>query len=348
MTAQEMLIEVNTSLQAIGASRTRKFYTEEIEWYLNKAVNRFVQNCIRHKENTSNGYSSRDVDVTVFEIDELYRDALRNLLEEQYLPTDYAADGLSAKAYLPQNYSYLTDIGAYCTLCTKFNVNALTSAQFQVIGVPIFGDSAAGSSPYFTSVTVTLNGSTIYTRSGGYTYKSAFQFVEELCQNTPLTQNSVGPFIKNGYLMMLVPKPSGTNAVFTIAYDAATLTSTVLNTFTQLNTTAAPSRANVPTRTVRDTNRYNSKTTSYYEVSGEDVPCDIKGYVVNIDTATNFIVNGMLVTYIRKPERISVSLNNTSDIATEYHNQICDMTVQIIRERIGDPKYQTGAQDIKS
>lgn len=347
MTAQEMLIEVNTSLQQIGASRTRKFYPQEIEWYLNKAINRFVQGCIRHKENTSNGYTSRDIDVTVFEIDELYRDALRNLLTETYLPTNYNPNGLSAMAYLPPAYSYLTDIGACCTRCLPFSSVTLQSNVYQFIGVPFPSDSAATNGQYFSNLSVSINGDVAYSRSGSYSYASVFQLIEELCEYTPITQNSVGPYTRNGYLLLMIPKPTSGDAVFTISYETTTLTSSVLGSLTAFETGIAPGRANVPTRTVRDTNRYNSKTTAYYEVTEEDVPADIKGYVINLDTATNFIVNGVLVTYIRKPFRISVSLNNTSDIAPEFHNQLCDMTVQMIRERIGDPKYQTGNIDIK-
>lgn len=347
MTAQEMLIEVNTSLQMIGASRTRKFYPQEIEWYLNKGINRFVQGCIRHKENTSNGYSSRDVDVTVFEIDELYRDALRNLLVEKYLPADYNPNGLSARAYLPPSYSYLTDIGACCTQCTPFSTITLQSNIYQVVGIPFPPDSTATNGQYFSNLSITINGTEVYSRSGSYTYASVFQLIEEVCEYSDITQNMVGPYSRNGYLLLMLPKPTSGDLQFTISYESTTYTSALLGTITAMETGVAQGRANVPTRTVRDTNRYNSKTTAYYEVTEEDVPADIKGYIINLDTAPNFIVNGVLVTYIRKPARVSVSLNNTSDIAPEFHNQICDMTVQMIRERIGDPKYQTGMIDSK-
>lgn len=350
MTAQEMLIEVNTSLQAIGASKTRKYYDQEIEWYLNKMVNRFVQDAIRHKENTSvgGGYQSRDVDVTVFEIDELYRDAIRDLIGEAYLPVNYDPSGLFAQAYLPPDYSYLTDIGGSVDKCSLFKSITLRPKVYQVIGVPMPVNSVAVSAPYFNNLTITINGTEAYSRSGGYSYDSAFQVIEEICNTTDITQNTAGPYKKMGYLLLMLPKPDSGNATFVITYDSVTLTSTVLSTITANETGATIVPANTPVRSLRDNINYNSSVTPYYQSSQNSLTTSLKGQVIQINTATNFIVNGIWVGYIRKPSRISVSLNNTSDIAPDYHNQICDMTVQHIRERIGDPKWQTGIIDSKS
>lgn len=354
MTAQEMLIEVNTSLQAIGASRTRKFYPEEIEWYLNKMINRFVQGSIRRKETSSSGagYATKDVDITVFEVDELYRDAIRNLIMEQYLPSNYATSGLSAVAYLPPDYNYLTDIGACTQACSLFNSSLLSTKVYQVIGVPFPTNSVASDHHYFSNLSITLNGTGIYSRTGYYSYDSAFQVIEEICNYTNIVQNMAGPYKKMGYLLLLVPKPDSGNAQFIINYDTTasapiTLTSAVLNTITANETGVAPSPANSPVRSIRDTVNYNSNITPYYKSSPNSITTSMRGMVISINTAVNFIVNGIWISYIRKPSRISVSLNNSSDIDPDYHNQICDMTVQHIRERIGDPKWQTGNVDMK-
>lgn len=349
MTAQEMLIEVNTSLQAIGASKTRKFYPQEIEWYLNKMVNRFVQDSVRRKESQTSGggYSVKDVDITTFEIDELYRDAIRNLIAEQYLPINYDPSGTSGVIYLPANYSYLTDLGGSVDKCSPFKSITLTSKDYQIIGVPMPVNSVVSSpGPYFANLTITINSVVVYSRTGGYDYNSSFQVIEEICNTVPnIAQNVVGPYKKMGYLLLMLPKPTSGNNSLVIAYDAVTLTSTVLNTVTAKETGAAIIPANTPVRSLRDNIGYNSNNTPYYKSSNESLTTSVQGSLIQINTATNFIVNGMWIGYIRKPGRISVSLNNTSDIAPDYHNQICDMTVQHIRERIGDPKWQTGIVD---
>lgn len=338
MTAQEMVIEVNTSLQAIGASRTRKFYDQEIEWYLNKMIVRFIQDKVRRKENDQN----------LFEIDELYKDALRNLIVETSPILNYSPDGLMVQGYLPPDYSYLLGVGAAVTKCINFLPGMLMDQGYEIIGVAYPPDSTAGNQHYFENINVKLNGNSIYSRSGYYSYAAGFQLIEEVTSNTPISQDVIGPFRKQGYMLILVPALSSGNNVFTIDYEGATkLTSTVLSTITTKKPIITGLSINTPVRTVRNTNTYSSSTTPYYRTSDKEITMNTIGSVMFLDTAKNFIVNNLGISYVRKPRRISVSLNIGSDIAPDYHPEICDMTVNHIRERIGDPKYQTGLIDSK-
>lgn len=353
MTAQEMLIEVNTSLQAIGASRTRKYYPEEIEWYLNKIQNRFVQLCLRRKGGEQTGYMRSEADANLFEVDEMYRDAIRNLLKETYLPTDYTnSTGLTAKTFLPTDYSYALDIGAFADLCTTFRSNLMQPTTMRIVGIPYPADSTKGNKHYFEDLTITRGSDIIYSREGYYSYPAALQVIEEvqgvymMADGTVISVavDNIGSFYKPGYILMLVPNDS---QVYSIAYEGSPNNLTLQYTFVVNTTGIAQGPVNVPARSVNNSNTFSSGTTPYYKTSVKEITMKINGSVILIDTATNFIVNGMVLSYVRKPRRISVSLNIGSEIAPEFHNQMCDMTVNHIRERIGDPKFQTGLIDFK-
>lgn len=354
MTAQEMLIEVNTSLQAIGASRTRKYYPQEIEWFLNKIQNRFIQLSIRKKGGEQTGYMRSEADANLFEVNEMYRDAIKAFLKEAYLPASYPdANGTRAECILPTDYSYALDVGASAQLCTKFRSNLLVPSSMRIMGVPYPADSAAVDGHYFTNLTFKRNGTdVIYSQTGYYDYKSAFQVLEALqgvytsAAEIPVSVaiDNIGSFYKPGYILILVP--SGTDT-YTINYESTTLSFTALATVTQSTTGEPQGEINVPLRSVNNANTFSSGTTPYYKTSVKEITMKINGSMMLIDTATNFIVNGIVLSYVRKPRRISVSLNIGSEISPEFHNQLCDMTVNHIRERIGDPKYQTGLLDYK-
>lgn len=362
MTAQETLIEINQGLQAIGASRTRKYYQEEIEWIVNKMQMRFVQDCLRRKGSEQSAYLRSEGDQNMFEIDEIYRDAIKDLLKEGYVPADYYnSSGLTAMVRLPVDYSYALDLGIVAQLCTQFRYNKLNTRTVRIMGIPNPPDSTATNGHFFENLQLNKDSEVIYSHNGYYNYNSAFQVLGELngiyttnggAQIQVSTSGKIGEYSNPGYILLLVPD-DGSN--YSLTYESTITTpATLLRTITTKTADAIGPAidgrptgvvVNVPARSVNNTNTFNSGTTPYFKTSKEEVTTKINGQIMFIDTATNFIVNGIVLSYVRKPRRFSVSLNVGLDIAADFHPQICDMVVNHIRERIGDPKYQTGLID---
>jgi hypothetical protein len=72
MTIKEMHIEVGLSSQQVASSINRRFIPDEIDWVLNKIIDRYVKDCIKPKVYTG------DSDFEEFQIDV---DKIKTLLE---------------------------------------------------------------------------------------------------------------------------------------------------------------------------------------------------------------------------------------------------------------------------
>jgi hypothetical protein len=59
----------------------------------------------------------------------------------------------------------------------------------------------------------------------------------------------------------------------------------------------------------------------------------------------NFIVTGLIIDYIRKPRTISLSLNQTCELAPNTHPKLIDLAVEILRLDTKDQAYNASVQD---
>lgn len=67
----------------------------------------------------------------------------------------------------------------------------------------------------------------------------------------------------------------------------------------------------------------------------------IRGDYIDLYTSDIFIIDKVKITYIRKPQKISLSLGVDCELPEHCHQEIVDMTVSSILEGIGDPRYKT-------
>ena len=54
-----------------------------------------------------------------------------------------------------------------------------------------------------------------------------------------------------------------------------------------------------------------------------------------------FIINNLILTYIKNPSKVSLSLDDSCELAEHTHQEIVDMTISSILEGISDPRYKT-------
>jgi len=66
----------------------------------------------------------------------------------------------------------------------------------------------------------------------------------------------------------------------------------------------------------------------------------ISGEDITVFQSEKFILKGVELDYIRKPEEISVSSGQDCELAEHTHHEIVDMTVKHILEVIESPRYQ--------
>ena len=72
----------------------------------------------------------------------------------------------------------------------------------------------------------------------------------------------------------------------------------------------------------------------------------IRGEYIDIYTSDIFIIDKVKITYIRKPQQISLLLGISCELPEHTHQEIVDMVVGSILEGISDPRYKTQSIEI--
>ena len=67
----------------------------------------------------------------------------------------------------------------------------------------------------------------------------------------------------------------------------------------------------------------------------------MRGDYIDVYTSDIFIIDKVKITYIRKPQQISLPLGISCELPEHTHQEIVDMTVSSILEGISDPRYKT-------
>tara|TARA_R110002050_G_scaffold4830_2_gene22840 strand:- start:203 stop:1360 length:1158 start_codon:yes stop_codon:yes gene_type:complete len=67
----------------------------------------------------------------------------------------------------------------------------------------------------------------------------------------------------------------------------------------------------------------------------------IRGQAIDVYTSDIFIIDTVKITYIRRPQEISLSLGVDCELPDHTHQEIVSMAVSSILEEISDPRYKT-------
>jgi len=73
----------------------------------------------------------------------------------------------------------------------------------------------------------------------------------------------------------------------------------------------------------------------------------IRNKNIDIYTSDIFIIDALKITYLRKPQEISLSLGISCELPIHSHQEIVDMTVSSILEGISDPRYKSASAEAK-
>jgi len=80
----------------------------------------------------------------------------------------------------------------------------------------------------------------------------------------------------------------------------------------------------------------NLREVAFYRTQPESPISELAGQVLYTYTNKSFIVTSSRLSYVRKPQRISLSLGQDCEIAPEYHQLICDLTSEYFKAMIAD------------
>lgn len=342
MTIQEMHIEVGLASQQVASAVNRRFLPEEIDWILNKTIERFVKDCVKPKE-----YAGES-DFQEYQID---TDKIRTLIaHDTILPV--TVSGHTYTAILPHDYAYLVEDSSFIQKQDKHNRINPVSEEIHIAALR-FKPSGKKTGPYYTDTILKVNGVTIELGDLPASFPSKdmlFILVEAIREALPsglpagvkVYWERYGDFdIQNTLLFV-----SGKAVDASISYDGTTYKANlqhvqILRPFDRGTSRKVVNRLSKSDRIgkLQQSSFANSKSESPLSV--------LESNVLKVYGADSFTVTQVAISYVRKARKVSLSLNRNCNLPEETHQQICDLAVEYIEMTIQDKGYTAKLQDNK-
>lgn len=352
MYVKEQHIEVNQSVQKIAANRTRKLLDAEVDWLLNKHMGRFIESRVTPKKDGSGGFEIKAFDI----------DAIRPLLMTGVEIPAYIADPRRVKAILPGDYSYLisdesTIKRTQVDLSGTIAAPAKATLQKNLLLIPVF-PSALGTGPYYANIQVYINSGLVfdmqqYTQArntvfSGFDSKDEVFFVSSLLLGTLAAKGwkvHWERFAERFYPKTLVVDLGPLTQTSSITIDGVTrqaATDTYYASELDYYQQLGEDQSN---RLTASNIIQNIREVAFYKSQPESPISELAGQLLYTYTNTSFIVTSTRISYVRKPQRISLSLGTDCELAPEYHQLICDLVAEYFKAMIADPNWEVKLKD---
>lgn len=357
MNIQEMHIEINLSLQKIASNVKRKFLSQEIDWVINKQIGRFVKNKINSDVQTTVDPQTRarvQIKTGGFENNSIDLNALRTLVVTKPVSIYRPSASNFVCAELPGDYSYYIDslsgIVRDCHDTFAKASNFIEQAEYlYLLKIPKPNKTT---SPYYGSPELSVNGTIVIPNTefqAALPDKDMGFVLEGILKNKLLSKDSPYKVYWENYNgvqksdTFIFVSPILLSSV-TLTFDAQVVTATTMAALI-LKPEIAISKKQNQSRLIKDSNVYNLLTSKFHRTKWESPITTIGGNRVFIYHDETFIVNNLDLKYIRKPRTVSLDLGQGCDLPEEFHNDICDWTVEYIKQTISDPSYQLKVAD---
>lgn len=344
MVAKDMHISFTVGLQKLGALSRRKFYPQEIDNFLNQAMDNFVKSAV--KEDKEGDYFHRvQADV----------DKVKTLLVHDYIldanQETSTRQGLrKASLPLPSNYAYLISDAAGM-ICTE-DISATISSTEYYVPIPYTVTTKVSPKYYAISTIqsvlslvatslVALVADTQQNLSAplyiGYDAVTDWIFGKQLIWEVfqekkraglnvgfDLYWERFGNIYKPNNFILIVPTIGHTGRLIT---DSTTTNYTNLNiSRTRVTSTVSPSY--YPSRLTKADSIDNVLTTPYYKPLKTSPISLISDEQLIVYTPESYIVSKISLTYIRKPAKIDVTLQRNCELPEEFHQYIVDKAIE--------------------
>lgn len=340
MNIREMHIEISQASQNIAANTRRKLQDPEMDWLLNKVQERFIQSKVRARKDGNGG----------FEVDQMGADSIRPLLT-RFVTVPSVGSNEEYHAQLPADYSYLiSDDSKTLALCGT--AAPQTVADSLPILVLPFKFSTLQAAPFYASMSLTFGSVTILLSDITSFYQSSYSgtrskdekfLLRDLflwyirnVQGTPVYWERYGMvYAPNSFLF--VSLSSGN-----ITVDGTTVQGTVQTLAREYYQDAGKW---VPNR-LSPTDRISTMLATPYIGSDARSPISsIEAQRLTIYGNESFIVTGTSMDYIRKPRKMDLLLNSDCELPEEFHQAICDLTVEYFKAMTADPNWEVKLKD---
>ena len=343
-----MHIELNLSTQKIASNVKRKFLKEELDWILNKMILRFTENAITPDAEHPTGFEENIINT----------DKIRTLiLNDHPLYVYKKINGVPyVLANLPGDYMHMIAESDRSGVVRDCNSNFATANAFEnkyeylyylkIVKTPKL------ISPFYTGFSLTSGGinlvnpnrlpSSLEDRDMSFVIQDALR--SELLQGTSnfrIYWERYNDIFKSETFIFV----SDTNVPdVTLTYDgtATIAEKEILSVFKPNNVTAQVFK---PNRLLKSNSVSQFAGSSFAKSHWSSPISVLESNLIKIYHDNTFIVNSLLINYIRKPRLVNISLGYSCDLPIEFHQKICDLASEYIKQTIGDPNYQWKLQD---
>ncbi|RUP42154.1 MAG: hypothetical protein EKK63_02330 [Acinetobacter sp.] len=343
MTALEMHIEVNQSLQKVAANSTKKFLTEEIDWVLNKMQDRFIQQCLRPVEIP--GAKGR------FQVvDQLKQDALKPITVTGHRITTYKVVGELLErvvADLPGDYEYLLgDMSHYRLMCGEAKSFENESTTYAVLNL---SKTTKASAPFYVTGAITIGSYTINipadlgveNQYAGFPLKENVTLLRDFLLHKLRAagakvywENFADKHYDNSIICTQTPALTWDSSVVT---SSTTFSHTVQKESPRETVTLNP----VDNRLLSTYDVFTNLNTPFYKTSYKSPVAELAGQRLYIYEDETFTVRAVTITYIRKPRPISLVLGSNCELSSSFHQTICDLAVEYLKGRMENPQGES-------
>lgn len=336
MDVRSQHIEVRQSIGQVASNRTRKYQDEEIDWILNKMQDRYVASCLKPKENGG------------FELDQLKADNIQPLIVSGYDLVPYISGTRKYKCYLPYNYQYL--------LGDESNVKQLCGTETATVALRTLyvnaqrqEKSSKGSPKYNETNIVNIRGN-IVNIPADLPYNHAFtgfNSKDEIFLIAPYIALKGGWYWEKAgdinypghYIRISEVAGSGSASI-----NVDGTTTTLGSALTQSLTVHTNVGKWINNRLINSAKISSLSGDAFQKSSHYSPISELSGNILYIYRDTSFTVSAVSISYIRKPQPISLSLNTNCELSQGACQAICDLAVEYIKGRIENTTGQQLAE----
>lgn len=328
MTPQEMHIGIDLIMEKVNSKSIDAFEPEEKDWALNEEVLRFV------KQRSSELSNDKKLG---FQATQKRYDDIKSLITPVSLPT-YIQNNNSVFSYLPSDYiGLINDRTVLKNLCgASYSAIGTTGVNKYVCIIPIANDATN----LYSKLKIRINGVQGFSifdypnlikdvTYGVTTVSYKFAVIDLVVQvlNTNGFACKYSDFwdvSSNGAIIMVRDVPFTVDIEYapaTIVSVASTLKA-LLSFSTQTNTIEKPNR-------LTDTEiLYDLLNSSFGTTTVESPISSLERGKIILHHKQKFIPTTLNIDYIKKPRKISLSLNQACDLDESVHSEIVENTAK--------------------
>lgn len=342
---------IRLELNKIDSNLYDDFLPEEIDAFINQAQAVFIKERYSPKSNSK----KEGFEMSQKRIDDLRRCVVSNLTLNLYKSNDPTI----VYATLPSNYQFLTSGKTTLYLdCCGGAINYSTTTVTSTIGLIPFNPSSDVDTGItdFSHFTLTSNSNPILdtTNFSNYIYPGQRDDFAELVVASLLPQytSSYSLYYEvyqgNYYPNKLIVVQNSTSAPAPVYNFYNPPSNQTVSWFTISNDVYTPVSGGTNQTSF---NQYTQEDlidmdNPFKKTSTDQTIINITGQQINIYLSENIIAQNTNISYLRRPKRVSLLLQQDCELADHTHLEIVSMAVSHILEIMESPRVQTNEKEL--